>query len=146
MSEDEPAVVHKYARDLVAGDRVLSVDYFDGEVSRTVLRVERRFGQVQVYYQDGTTRPDASFYTDVLVKVKGPTEGWPQVDPLRKAIITAERHVTALHDQRAALIVAMVRAGMTRREIGTLWGVSNVAITHIVNKRGGTAAVTGEES
>lgn len=62
------------------------------------------------------------------------TDDWPQVQPLREVIADAERDLQALYAQRRAIILAMVDAKLTRRAIGARWGVSNVAITHIVNR------------
>jgi hypothetical protein len=65
-------------------------------------------------------------------------DNWPQIEPLKAAIADAERRLAELRSQRNAVLVAMIRAGVSRRQIGSLWGVSNVAITHVVNRMGGT--------
>lgn len=61
------------------------------------------------------------------------TDTWPQVDQLRSAIAETERTLAGLKNQRRAVIDGMAAAGLTRREIGALWGVSNVAITAIIH-------------
>lgn len=69
------------------------------------------------------------------------SEDWPQVEPIRAAIDDLERELAVLYARRGDVIEAMVRARLTRREIGRRWKVSNVAITKLIAKRGGTAYI-----
>lgn len=64
-------------------------------------------------------------------------DAWPQVQPLKSAIAEAGRHLAELYSQRRTIIDAMAQAGMTRRQIGAVWGVSNVAVTAIINRNKG---------
>lgn len=68
---------------------------------------------------------------------------WPQVEQMRAEILDAERQLAALYSQRGDVIVEMVRAGLTMRQIGALWGVSQVAVMHLVRKRGGSEYIKG---
>ena len=68
---------------------------------------------------------------------------WPQVAPLRDSIATLNRQLKDLRKQRNELILAMVRAGYTRREVAAAWSISYASVTKVVDDHGGTRRVMG---